>query len=72
MLVQADPSHPVYTKVNSFLHKGPQWNTKRLLSYWIDKVMLRPPTEDDGHDAEMQWLLDFLLDGLRTPSVSYT
>lgn len=65
--VQADPSHPMYLKVNKFLLKGPRWRLDKLLSYWIDKILLQPPTEDDGLHAETEWLLSFLLDALRTP-----
>ena len=60
----------MYIKVNKFLNKGPPWNVTKLPSYWIDKVMLHPPSDDDSHHREVEWLLDALLDGLRTPSVS--
>ena len=69
LLVLADPLHFMYIKVNKFLNKGPPWNVSKLPSYWIDKIMLHPPSDDDAHDHEVGWLLDALLDGLRTPSV---
>ena len=56
--------------MNRFLHKGPQWKVDKLPSYWIDKIILQSPTEDDEYYAEIKWLLDFLIDGLRTANVS--
>lgn len=70
-LVLTEPLHPLYTKLNTFLHKGPRWKIDKLPSYWIDRILLQPPTEDDGgYHAETGWLLDFLFDGLRKPYVS--
>ena len=69
LLVLANPLHFMYIKVNRFLNKGPPWNVSKLPSYWIDKIMLHPPSDDDAHHHEVGWLLDALLDGLRTPSV---
>ena len=71
LLVLADPLHFMYIKVNRFLNKGPPWNVSKLPSYWIDRVMLHPPSDDDAHYHEVGWLLDALLDGLRTPSVGF-
>ena len=69
--VRSDPSHPMYIKVNKYLLKRPWWDLDKLISYWIDKILLQPPTEDDGLDAELEWLLNFLFDGLRSPHVSH-
>lgn len=68
--VVADPLHIMYEKVNKFLQKGPRWNVAKLPSYWVDKILLNPPTGDDAHYQEAEWLLDALIDGLRTPDVS--
>ncbi len=68
--VVADPLHIMYEKVNRFLHKGPRWNVAKLPSYWVDKVLLNSPTDDEAHYQEAEWLLDALVDGLRTPAVS--
>ncbi len=68
--VVADPLHIMYEKVNKFLHKGPRWNVAKLPSYWVDKILLNPPTGDEAHYQEAEWLLDALIDGLRTPAVS--
>ena len=68
-LVLADPLHLMYAKVNRFLNRGPEWNVTRLPSYWVDKVLMNPPTNDDGYYQEAEWLLDGLIDGLRTSAV---
>lgn len=60
-----DPLHIMYEKVNTFLSKRPQWNVDKLPSYWIDKIVLHPPTNDDSHYHEIEWLLDLLINGLR-------
>lgn len=70
LAVVADPLHIMYEKVNNFLHKGPRWNVAKLPSYWVDKILLNPPTGDEAHYYEAEWLLDALIDGLRTPTVS--
>ena len=70
--VLADPLHFMYEKANKFLNKGPQWNLKKLPSYWVDKILLNPPTEDNSHYLEVEWLLDILIDGLRTPAVGFS
>lgn len=69
-LILANPLHVMYTKINKFLNKGPQWNVVKLPSYWVDRVLLHPPTDDDAHYEEVRWMLDGLIDGLRTPAVS--
>ncbi len=60
----------MYAKVSKFLNRGPEWNVAKLPSYWVDKVLMNPPTDDDGHYQEAEWLLDGLIDGLRTSAVS--
>lgn len=72
LLVVAYPLHTMYEKANRFLHKGPRWNVTKLPSYWVDKILLNPPTGDSAHYQEAEWLLDALIDGLRTPAVSQT
>jgi len=66
----ANPLHLMYGKVNKFLNRGPSWTVTKLPSYWVDKILLNPPTEDDAHYLEIEWLLNALIDGLRTPTVS--
>ena len=69
MMVLGDPLHFMYTKVNKFLNKSPKWNPRKQPSYWIDKVLLHPPTEDESHYREVEWVLDALMEGLRTAQV---
>lgn len=72
ILVLGDPLHLMYPKVNRFMNRGPDWNVTKLPSYWVDKVLMNAPTDDDGHHQEAEWLLDGLIDGLRTSAVSLT
>ena len=72
ILVLGDPLHLMYPKVNKFLNRGPEWNVTKLPSYWVDKVLMNPPTDDESHHQEAEWLLDGLVDGLRTSAVSLT
>ncbi|KAI9713612.1 MAG: hypothetical protein M1820_000995 [Bogoriella megaspora] len=65
--IQADPTHFLYIKINKHLNKGPSWKVDRLPSYWINKILHNPPTEDDGYQKEVTWLLEYLFDALRTP-----
>lgn len=70
LAVLAHPLHKMYGKVNIFLQKHPSWEIEKIPSYWIDKILLREPEYDDGYGEEMNWLLDLLIRGLRTPRVS--
>ena len=67
--VLADPSHKMYGKVNKFLNKAPIWDAQKTISFWIDRILLREPEDDDGHDAEVKWLLEVLVNGLRNAEV---
>ena len=67
--VLVEPLHPMYGKIHRFLNKGPKWDVSKIPSYWVDKILLHPPTEDDGCQMEVEWLLDLLIEGLRTPEV---
>ena len=71
LAVVADPLHFMYEKVNNFLHKGPRWDVTKLPSYWVDKIIVKPPTNDKSYYEESGWLLDVLIDGLRTPPVGF-
>lgn len=70
LVVINDPLHVMYGKVNKFLNRGHSWTVAKLPSYWVDRIMLNPPTDDDAYYQEVEWLLDGLIDGLRTPAVS--
>ncbi|KAI9724127.1 MAG: hypothetical protein M1812_000846 [Candelaria pacifica] len=65
LLVLKDPLHPLYGKVNRFLNKSPTWHVEKIPSYWVDKILLHPPDDDDAHYREVEWLLDTFTDGLR-------
>jgi nucleolar pre-ribosomal-associated protein 1 len=69
--VLADPSNKMYGKINKFLSKAPSWDAQKIISYWIDRVLLKEPEDDDGHDLEVGWLLELLVNALRTSQVSY-
>lgn len=65
--ILATPTHFLYPKVASFLTRGPSWTVNRLPSYWAEKIILNPPEGDDAaHWREIEWLLEWYLDGLRT------
>ena len=69
LALQLDPLHCMFLKASKFMYKGPRWDLRKLPSYWVDKVLSRPPTEAGRHYQEAEWLLDLLTDGLRTPPV---
>ncbi|GMF76775.1 unnamed protein product [Aspergillus oryzae] len=71
LAVLVNPMHKLYGKVNKFLQKAPSWEPEKIPSYWIDKILLHEPELDDGYFEETNWLLDLLIKGLRTETVSY-
>lgn len=64
--VLKDPLHCLYVKMNNLLAAGPTWKLDRIPL--MHKVFSEQPTLDDGHYAELHWLLSVLLVGLRTPA----
>lgn len=70
LTVLTDPLHKMYGKINLFLQKHPSWEIDKIPSYWIDKIILHEPEYDDGYGEELNWLLDLLIQGLRTVPVS--
>jgi len=64
--VLADPTHFMYPKINRYLMRSPQWRTGRLPGYWMENTILSQPEEDDAYWKEVQWVADWLVDGLRT------
>ncbi|CAK1358679.1 unnamed protein product [Cercospora beticola] len=64
--IQTHPSHYLYAKLNHFLIRGAKWDVKRLPRYWIEKTFLAEPDDDDAYWKEVQWVLDWLVDGIRT------
>ena len=72
LLIVTDPLHLMYTKVCNFLYRAPKWDVQKIPSYWIRKIMLSESTEFGGQIKEIFWLLELLLDGLRTTEVCLT
>lgn len=62
--VLRDPTHSLYPKVNSFLTRGPFWSVDRVPL--ADEVLSEEPAVGDSYYAQLNWLLAYLLDGLRT------
>jgi len=64
LAILRDPLSSLYPKINQFLARGPIWNLDRLPL--IDEVLLEEPTVGDSYYLQINWLLSYLLDGLRT------
>lgn len=63
--ILSNPLHYLYPKINNFLSQGPTWEVDKIpLMY---KVLDEPPSFDDAYYQETNWLLTYLLAGLRTP-----
>lgn len=64
--VLSDPLHRLYPKINNFLSQGPMWEADKIpLMY---KILDEPPSFDDAYYQETNWLLTYLLAGLRSPA----
>lgn len=63
--VLRDPLSSLYAKVNGFLTRGPVWNLGRLPL--VDEILLEDPDVADSYYAQVNWLLGYLVDALRTP-----
>lgn len=64
--VLTQPHHFMYPKINRFLIRGPEWRVHKLPNYWLSNSILSLPEDDDAYWREVQWVLDWLVDGLRT------
>ncbi|KAK2595910.1 hypothetical protein QQS21_006505 [Conoideocrella luteorostrata] len=63
--VLKNPMHPLYPKVNSYLTRSPIWGLDKLpLAH---DILHGTPSEDDKYYTELTWLLNYLLDSLKTP-----
>jgi len=62
--VLRDPLSSLYPKVNSFLMRGPSWSLDRLPL--LDEILSEEPVVGDAYYAQTSWLLNYLIDGLRT------
>ena len=56
----------MYAKLNHYMMKSPEWRVSKLPNYWLDNTILAQPEEDDAYWKEVQWVLDWLVDGLRS------
>ena len=61
-----DPTHFMFPKVNRYLLKDPTWNIRQLPDYWLGKTILEMPEDDNTYWKELIWVLDMLVDGVRT------
>ncbi|CAK7199956.1 hypothetical protein SEUCBS139899_002644 [Sporothrix eucalyptigena] len=64
--VLRNPLHCLYTKVNTFLTAGPVWRMKTFPL--VNDIVHDGPAENESYYAELNWLLAYLLDSLRTPA----
>ncbi|KAK4146765.1 nucleolar pre-ribosomal-associated protein 1 [Dichotomopilus funicola] len=73
LTVLRDPLSSLYGKVNSFLTRGPTWALDRLPL--VDETLSEetptgsggPSSRDNPYYAQINWLLSYLIDALRTP-----
>lgn len=59
------PLHPLYPKVNAYLTRSPVWGMDKLPL--VHDILHGVPSEDDKYYTELTWLLNYLLDSLKTP-----
>ena len=64
--VLAEPTHFIFSKINRYLLKDPSWNIRKLADFWLGKTILEMPEEDNTYWKELIWVLDMLVDGVRT------
>ncbi|KAK4640423.1 hypothetical protein QC761_603000 [Podospora bellae-mahoneyi] len=61
-----DPLHGLYPKVNIFLTRGPYWSLDKLPL--VDEILTEEPNVGDAFYTQINWLLTYLIDGLRSAS----
>ncbi|KAK1814196.1 hypothetical protein LTR12_011394 [Friedmanniomyces endolithicus] len=64
--VLMEPAHFMYPKLNRFIMRSPEWRMTRLPAYWLSNTTLSQPEIDDVYWKEVLWVLEWLVDGLRT------
>ncbi|KAL2175628.1 ribosome 60S biogenesis N-terminal-domain-containing protein, partial [Thermothelomyces heterothallicus CBS 202.75] len=62
--VLRDPLSNLYAKVNLFLTRGPVWRLDK--PPLLDEILSEDPGVGDAFYAQANWLLGYLIDGLRT------
>ena len=65
--VLMEPTHFMYPKVNKYLIKDPEWKIRKMPVYWFANTALAQPVEDDAYLKEVSWVVEWFVDGLRTP-----
>jgi nucleolar pre-ribosomal-associated protein 1 len=65
--ILADPTHVMFSKINKFLTTAPSWDVDFLLRKLYRSIVGSEPEEDGAYHKEVEWFLDYLIDGLRTP-----
>lgn len=65
--ILADPTSPLFPKINKFLLKRPSWVPSNLPRYFARALIHSAPTEDDSYHKEVDWYFEYLLYSLRTP-----
>ncbi|KAK4574816.1 hypothetical protein LTR86_001658 [Recurvomyces mirabilis] len=66
LAVLNEPTHFIYPKLCRFMMKSPEWRSVRLPSYWLANTVHAQPVEDDAYWREIHWVVEWLVDGLRT------
>lgn len=64
--IMIHPTHTLYVNANKFLLYKPSWPAKHVTLYWLEKVFHREPDDPDSWTAEVEWLLQLFLQGLRS------
>lgn len=57
----------MFGKINKFLTNRPSWEVRNLPRKFSRIVINNEPHEDGLYHKEVDWLLDYLIDCLRTP-----
>lgn len=57
----------MFSKVNKFLTTAPSWDVDFLLRKLYRSIVGSEPDDDGAYHKEVDWFLDYLIDGLRTP-----
>ncbi|KAG8629247.1 hypothetical protein KVT40_003112 [Elsinoe batatas] len=60
-----DPTSFMFPLVNKYLLKDPYWEVRKLPDYFLRKTLLEPPGEDDKFWPQIEWILAFMVDGVR-------
>lgn len=56
----------MFSKINRFLTAAPNWDVDFLLRRLYKSIIVSEPDEDASYHKEVEWFLEYLIDGLRT------